>query len=138
MPVAKPPADLVKAIEKEVKGDNDGDTLSDILDRLAESTGVTMEFIVGTPAGTTVKGLRAHEDERVRSKAVKLTAAWKVLVSKTISSNKVAKEIRKTGGTAAADGMALKTTVFRCADDTDPSWAGCTRISLTEKSPASR
>jgi hypothetical protein len=138
MPVVQPPLDLVKAIEKEVKGDNDGDTLSDILDRLAESTGVTMEFIVGSPAGKVVKGLRAHQDERVRSKAVKLTAAWKVLVSKTLSSNKVAKEIRKTGETAAADGVALKPTVFRCAHDTDPPWAGCTRTSLTEKSPACR
>ena len=43
MPIVKPPTDLVEALEKEVKGKGDADTLRDILDRLGQHSGVNMQ-----------------------------------------------------------------------------------------------
>ena len=43
MPTVKPPTDLVEALEKEVKGKGDADTLRDILDRLGQHSGVNMQ-----------------------------------------------------------------------------------------------
>ena len=43
MPTVKPPTDLVEALEKEIKGKGDADTLRDILDRLGQHSGVNMQ-----------------------------------------------------------------------------------------------
>jgi hypothetical protein len=78
MPAPKGPAGLIEELKK-AKEKNDTTQIREILESLAEDKDdeVTVAFIVNSPAGRVVKGLRGHTDEEVRKRAISLTQQWK-------------------------------------------------------------
>eukprot|EP00286_Rhodomonas_abbreviata_P018800 CAMPEP_0181304586 /NCGR_PEP_ID=MMETSP1101-20121128/9236_1 /TAXON_ID=46948 /ORGANISM="Rhodomonas abbreviata, Strain Caron Lab Isolate" /LENGTH=496 /DNA_ID=CAMNT_0023410367 /DNA_START=43 /DNA_END=1533 /DNA_ORIENTATION=+ len=83
VPTLKGRSDLIQALKKS-EGDQDSETTLDVLDRLAEDKGLSMEFIVGI-AGKAVKSLRKHSDERVRERAKALILTWKNVVAEKLN-----------------------------------------------------